>query len=169
LTDKLDVIVRKVSKDPPRHRVTVIGTSVDIILFIHFATQELGATFKIVDTGVKLEKIKVSGQFKILKTAKHLHEADSSGEDDTSHFYSGTSSISVTSSEKDRRTASQEAYTRLINNPLLDTTKKFRFLSIANQDQLRTIYLVDMNNEDMRMYVQVFLEDRPILLSNMYT
>ena len=140
----------KCLKIPPRHRVTVIGTSVNITSFIHFATEELGViTFKIVDTGVNSHQLntswltKLSGQFKILKAANHFHEADSSGEE----CYSGTSSISVTSSEKDGRTASQKAYTRLINNPLLDTTKKLRFLSIANQDLLGIIYLVDIKNE----------------------
>jgi hypothetical protein len=68
LTEKLDVTVRKVARDPPRHRVTLIGAIGDITLFIDFVSQELGVTFKIVDRGFKMEKTKVSGQFKILNT-----------------------------------------------------------------------------------------------------
>ena len=163
LTEKLDVTVRKVARDPPRHTVTLIGTNGDITLFIDFVSQELSVTFTIVDGGIKMEKSKVLGEFKILKTAKYFHESDSSGEDGSSHSHSGTSSISDTSSEKGRRSALQVAFRNLVNNPLIDRTQRYRFMLIANDDQIKRLYLADMDNEEMRDYVQVFLEDRPIL------
>jgi hypothetical protein len=37
----------------------------------------------------------------------------------------------------------------LVNNPLLDNTKMYRFLHIANDDQLLRVYLLDFDNEGM--------------------
>ena len=151
LGEKLDVSVRKVAIDSPVYRVTLVGNMGDIEMFIGFVTEQLGVTFTLVQNGIKMEKTRVQGQFQKLKTVKRYTCSDDCSEEDSD---SGSNC-----SEQERILALRAAHSMLVNNQSLPDKAKYRFLHNATDDQIVRIYLADLDNEQVREYVTVFLED----------